>query len=162
MGWIIIPVSLLLIIFYLLLAPFFVEIDSRNGVLLRIRFHLIASASLIFKEDSFFLLVKMAWWQKQVDMFAKRNRSKKTDVKRKKKPVPLRKIFAVIKSFRIKKLFVTIDTGDMPLNGLLYPVFYFLKFKTGKDVSINFTDENRIELQLKNNIARMMWAFIKT
>lgn len=67
----------------------------------------------------------------------------------------------LIYSFKVNRLSIHIDSGNMALNGLLFPVFYHLGHRIGKDISVNFTGENRIILQIENNIARLAWAFFK-
>jgi len=55
-----------------------------------------------------------------------------------------------------------LDTGDMPLNGILFPWFYLFSRRVNHDVLINFNNENTIKLKIENSIARMLWAYIKS
>lgn len=164
MWWIIILISILLVFIYLLFAPFFVEINSDSG-LFRIRFHQFASANLIFDESSIYLKLKIAGLQKQIDLIAAKKKEKKPVVKNEKKKykkISFQKMLAMIKSFRIKKFYLAVDTGNMQTNGILYPVFTLMRISSGKNITINFLDENKLILQIENNLARIMWAYIKS
>lgn len=168
MWWIISIVAVLIaLILYLLFAPFFVEIDSNVG-LYRFRFHRLANARLVLKDDSLYALVKVAWWQTEYDLLApgEKKAVKKKPVRTKpaKRVSPgkiFKRIWRVIKSFRLNKCRIMIDTGNMCANGILYPWFYLLSRRTGKTILINFWNENEITLEIENNIARMAWAFLK-
>ena len=74
----------------------------------------------------------------------------------------IKNIMSVYHSFIITQCQVSIDTGNMPLNGLLYPLFWFVSRYIKHPVQINFKNENYMCLQLKNNLARITWAFITT
>jgi len=177
MLWWIIPVGVvMLLLLYLLFAWFYIEIDSPAG-LAGIRFGGIAEASIILNETIQVVRIKIAWWKKEYDLSDAESGGavKRREVnasggrivrkpKRKRIPVQklLRKLKGIIQSFKINKCNISVDTGDMPLNAILYPWFYLVKWRTGKNVSINFVGENVIILQAKNSIARMLWAYIKS
>jgi hypothetical protein len=163
MWWILIIACLLMVFIYLLFAPFFVEINSVTG-LFRIRFHRLASARLILNESSIFLELKIGVWQKKIDVLEKKERKKKPVVKNEKKKqtnISFQKFLAVIKSFRVRNLLLTLDTGDTQMNGILYPLFVLMSISCGKNITINFLDENKLILQIENNLARIIWAYIK-
>ena len=152
-----------MVFIYLLFAPFFVEIDSVKR-LFRIKFHRLASARLIFDESSILLELKTAGWQKKIDLLEIKEKNKKAVVKNEKKKqtkISFQKFLAVLKSFRIRKFFLTLDTGDMQMNGILYPLFVLTSISSGKNITINFLDENKLILQIENNLARIIWAYIK-
>lgn len=162
-------VLLVIIIFtlcYLFFAPFYFEINSVTK-LVRVRFHKLASAELKFETNTIMLDIKFAWWKKQIDVFAiKKNSNKEFPAKKRKsekskRKILLKKIKAVIKSFQVTQCNVSIDTGDVQLNGILYPVFYLMSAYSKKNIKINFTNENVIILEIKNSLARMSWAYIR-
>lgn len=167
MWWLILITCVLIAFSYLLFAPFFIEIDSISG-LFRIRFHRLASATLIFKESSFFIEIKMAGWQKQIDLLAVKMKEGKPALKKERKEkkqikaISFRKILAVTKSFRVRRFFLTLDTGDRQLNGILYPLFVFLSVKSGKNITVNFFGENKLIFQVENNFARVLWAYTRS
>lgn len=171
MWWIVSFLFLFLLAFliYLLFIPFHIEADSETGEF-RFRFHWLAEGRLVADETGIVLHIRAAWWKKSIDLLApqKPKTGKKAAVKksRRKKRTPsisetLDLIRAVAKSFRIRYCFISIDTGSMPLNGVLYPWFYLLGRYTGHTIRINFHGEEIIQLQVQNTLARIVWALIK-
>jgi hypothetical protein len=163
--WIILPLLLLLIIVCILLfAPFYLEVNSVAG-LLGIRFWILASARLVVVNDTLICMLYIVGWHKEIDLLVNREPKKIKEPgkpQNKKSSTPaLNKIFAVIKTFKVNKCDITIDTGDMTTNALLHPVFYWVGKYTGRHISINFTDENKVILEIENNFARMMWAYVR-
>lgn len=72
-----------------------------------------------------------------------------------------RKLRGVLRSFKINKCNVLLDTGDQQLNGILYPVFCMMRYYSGKYFEINFMNRNEVVLEIENSIARMGWAYLK-
>ena len=151
------------LVFYLLVAPLYLEIDSDRGFF-RIRFHHLAMAKLGLTSGSLMLDMKIIGWSKQIDLLA-RNNPKNAIVKEKMQSsksagLPFRKWWMVMKTFRVTTCDVSFDSGSMPLNGMLYPLIYGLGSLTHKHISVNFQNENKIVLVIQNNLARILWAFI--
>lgn len=167
MWWLLGFIILLSPFAYLLFAPFFIEIDSAMD-LYRFRFHRLASVCLLI-DDSLYVDVKFLWWSKKYDLLKRQYAKTEKKVKIKKHPekktghrnIRMNRIWKVIQSFRFNRCFITFDTSDMPLNGILYPWFYMLSWKTGKTIMVNFCGENKVQLEIENSIARMLWAYIK-
>lgn len=150
---------------YLLLAPFYLEIDSKRG-LYQIRFHRLASAKFSVANSSLIIDVQVAWWHKRIDLFAIKPRVKKveavtTQPEKKARKVSVRKMWRVLKSFKVNKCRVAIDFGDMALDGILFPLFYWWGRWSKKDIAINFTGDNEIVLEIENNFTRMLWAYFR-
>lgn len=153
-----------LVFCYLLFAPFYLEIDSTNG-LFRMRFHQLVVAEIKTRQSSLIMELRVAWWKKQFDLLTERVQKEKTveikkEKKKKRRKISFSKIKAVIKTFKINKCTVHIDTGCMQTNGILFPVFFWIGKWSRKDININFINENKIILQIENNLARMVRAFI--
>src|SRR4026209_2483756 len=113
MIWLILLLIVLFVFVYLLVAPFYLEIDSESA-LCRIRFHFLASAGLRVSDRSLILDLKIAGWKKRIDLLAPRKQKKKSveqKVKKQKKkaPNPIKKFWAIIKSFRINKCELSFD-----------------------------------------------------
>lgn len=162
MWWIVAVVVFLLL--YLLFAPFFIEIDSEKNIF-RVRFHQLASGSLLIHDNSIFIQLKIIAWRKQFDLLELPSEKKKQVDKVKKKSgrkISIHKIIRVIRTFEVRKLFVTLDTGNMQTNGILYPMVFALRTISKKNLSINFFGENKLVLQIRNNAARIIWAIIKS
>lgn len=165
MIWISFVLIFFFLVFYLLFAPIYLQVDSRRG-LIGISFHQLIKARLQLHDRSLFLEMKILGWPKQVDLLAapvsKKTRVKERSKITRKSGFRFRRWWMVLKTFRTTTCDISIDTGSMPLNGALYPLFYLLSTRTKKSISINFRNENRIILEIQNNLARMVWAFIRT
>jgi hypothetical protein len=170
MWWIIVIGGVLSVFIYLLFAPIFIEVNSISN-LARIKFHQWLSATLIFNDQTVLLDLWIAGWRKQVDLLATNTRERKSKsvmkpdkkkVKTRKRSFPVSLFVAILRSFRIKKFFLTIDTGEVQLNGMLYPFFLYLGRKHNQNMSINFLNDNILILQIENKIARILWATIRT
>jgi hypothetical protein len=74
--------------------------------------------------------------------------------------VSFRKIERVMQSFKLTKCYITLDTGDEALNGILFPGFVWLGLMIKKDVSINFQNENVIILEIRNSFFRIIRAYL--
>lgn len=156
------PIVLLILLSYLLFAPFYLEINSTTG-LFKVRFHRLASARLFITESSLFIDLKIMWWHKIIDLLAPKNKQMKTERKKiqKEKPkISLRKILLVIKTFKVNKFYLTIDTGSMWLNGMIYPLFLWLGMRLKRNITINFVNENEIIFETENNLFRILRVYI--
>ncbi len=161
---------LLLLAAYFFFAPFFIDINTDTG-LFRIRFHRWISAQLTVKYDLFSIELKILWWHRVINLFGGRNkrqsaRDKKTTnadssiTVKKTSSLSPKKIQAMIMSFKIKKFYLTIDTGNMQINGIMFPAFRWLSTFTRKHFSINFSGRNIFILRLENNFARILRAYL--
>jgi len=161
MWWIIIIICIVSGFTYLLFAPVFIEINTASE-LFRIRFHQLLSATLLFTEKSILIELKLVRWSTQVNLFATQKKTVEPVIKeRKRKNISVSTVIALIKSFRIKEFLLTLDTGNMPLNGLLFPAFQLLGKRFKQNISINFLNNNILILQIENKIAWILWVFIK-
>lgn len=165
MGWLVALFILITALAYLFLAPLCIEINTSEN-LFRVRYHKLASAVLLISGDCILLDLRITWWKKQIDLLApkktavrvqKPKRVKKT-VKR--KCVSFVTIRAVLRTFKIRRFFLTADTGNPAFNGAVFPVVYAAGLLTRKNISVNFCGRNELILNVQNNIARITRAFI--
>lgn len=162
-GIVILSVILLPVV-YVLFAPLYIEINSVD-LLFGIRLHKFASADLCQNNSSLMLQIKVAWWKKHYDLLNDKSLKRIPDLntptvnKRTKKQSINQwpRIKKLLRSFKLKKCCIQIDTGDMQLNGILYPAFYLISMRLQKQVAINFNGSNTIDIQLKNSLARILW-----
>ncbi|MES2284114.1 MAG: hypothetical protein V4547_00415 [Bacteroidota bacterium] len=166
-GLLIFLTIIVFVFIYVLFAPFYLEINTVNG-LLRFRFHRLIHAQFFTDENSLFLNLKIAGWEKQIDLLAQKEQKeqKKKSIKRQVKPstnrFSLKKISAIVKSFKANKFYLSISFNEMMINGIIYPLFHFLSSKTNKRIEINFFHENEIILEVENNFFRIIRAYIKS
>lgn len=172
MVFIVLGIFILALVTYFLFAPLFIEIDSTQG-LMRLRFHRLAAASLTVENDSLWLCIYVTFWRKDMDLLetvfspkAKTAKPKKKARKLKSKATEpgriFRKAWGILNSFQIQECLVRLNTGNAASNGMLYPAFYLLGKITGRDILITFHEEEVIILKIRNNMARMLWAYIKS
>lgn len=79
--------------------------------------------------------------------------------KSKSKSIGFSQVIRIVKSFKIKRMFLNIDTGDYVLNAKLYPIFALLNHHIG-EFSINFEGKNQIVLHIRNRPINLIKAFI--
>ena len=149
---------------YIVFAPFYFEIDSKIN-LLQFRFHNLASLRLVIEESGMMIEIKVAGFSKQIDLLNQRilTNSDKPVVKKKtlrRNKISSKRIKQVIKSFKVNKCSVELDTGDVQWNGILFPFFFMIGNIIKRKVQINFEGRNELELEVENSIARMIWAYI--
>jgi len=155
-------ILLLAILLYLLVAPFYIEINSRKNWY-GVRFHQLAKAKIYATNESVFIELQIAGWHKVIDLLArKEGRVKKVErsEKKKVKSISISKVRALMASFKLSKCYISLDTGDMALNGILYPWFLWISNLTRKNIQINFYNKNEVELEIKNNFFRVLRAYI--
>lgn len=165
-GWILAGAFLLLVI-YLLTAPVWLEIDTEKEVY-RAGFHWLLSISVsvrggTLQMDMRFLRIKRKVVVDPSPRETEQPAKTKRRARKRRRPdgLPVRKIIAVLRSFRIRELTLQLDTGDQPVNGLLYPLAAWLRHRTGHDIRIGFNGESRLVLRIRNNLARMLWAYLR-
>lgn len=158
---------LLLAVFaYFLFAPFYLEVDTTHG-LYRVRLHRLVSFRVFRAEQGWAGELRVAGWRKRIDFAAQpvvvvKEQAPRKPRQKSRRRFGWKKIRAVLGSFKIVRCRVSIDTGDDQWNGLLYPLFYFAARRSGRDIRINFTGDVEIVLCIKNNLARMGWAYLRT
>jgi len=155
---------------YIFFAPFYIEINSEKEIY-RIKLFGLLSLRVLAINNKLILGLNIIGIRKNIDLFAVVSNSIEKSAKKshdvnlkttaKKTGISWGKIKAIFLSFKIKKCNVTFDTGDAALNGILFPIFYFASFYSGKNISINFEERNEINLVIKNSFARIVWAYIR-
>ena len=157
---------LVLVVAYLLIAPFYLEINTSKD-LFRIRFHRLGFARLSI-DDSIVLHWRVFGIGKDIDMLSLRKESNEHKTKKLKKVTktsttpPIYKIVGVVKSFRVNKFSLQLDTGNNELNGFLFPWFVGAGILAHRDLWINFIGRNELVMEIENSALRMMHAYLFT
>ena len=144
-------------------APLQFVIDTRIP-LISLRWLSIGNARITFENDKWWLKVSVLFFHKQWELqkliFTKKKikRLKKPKQKRRRK-FKWSKMFRALKTFRVKKYEIAIDTGDYVLNAWLYPLNFYPAVR--KHLQVNFFDENYLVLEIRNTPWRLVYAFIK-
>ncbi len=66
----------------------------------------------------------------------------------------------LLKSFRLKLLYLNIDSGDYLLNAFMVPVLMFTRSERIR-IRVNFMEENTLVMDLRNRLASLLWIGIK-
>lgn len=157
-------IFLLLVVIYFLFAPLRLEIDTNLHLY---RFSVVPIFSIRWVTDAIphYAELRIFGFRKKIERWEKPASKQEVVVveeKSKRKPVSLnfKKIKAVLHSFRVKKWFINIDTGDMALNGKLFPWLFTLSFITKRTFRINFIGKTEVFISIQNNAFRMMKAYL--
>lgn len=158
---------LVLLVLAVMLMPIRISIDSSADDY-SVSLGGLAGCRLVLVHDKLFIDIKFLFWKNRIDPFAQRPEKRRVDskVKRKKESektvgMSLRQVKAVIRSFRVRRFLIRFNSGDMPLNGLLYPLFYGLSAATKKDIGIVFYGKSVVKIDIENNLARIALAYLK-
>jgi len=166
MIWLIgIVVFLLLILCWLLISPLVINIDTRipNA---GIRWVSIGNARIWFEEE-WWLSMRILFFRKTFRLAEIKGKPRKTKVRKEIKESKrktninrmMMKIVRVIKTFRVTKWELAVDSGDYSRNAQLYPL-NFLPY-TFKHLYVNFRDENYLLLTIRNRPWKILYSFLR-
>lgn len=89
---------------------------------------------------------------------SKKKKSKKIKSKRK-WDISLTTVVRLLKSFKVKRFYIDIDTSNCITNAKLYPLFALLNYQYG-GFNINFDGRAKLLLYLENRPIRILTSFI--
>lgn len=149
---------------YLLLMPIVLCIDTTKN-LYYLQFWGLAKASFQSDEKElirirfkvFFL--EFSFYPLRKSDSKKGKGSKEVKVKEKRKRMRFRTAWRLLKTFKVKRFLLNIDTGNCISNAKLYPLFAFLNYRMG-GFNINFQGRNQLVLHIQNRPIRIIGAFI--
>lgn len=162
---------LVLLINILLWAPLALEIDSKHSVY-RLSWWCLFRADVIPVKGDFMIDGQIFFFRKQwsvMELLAKKGdhkgEAKKSlnERKKKKRRIPLswKMMKALLRSFKVERFDVSLDTGNVIWNAWLFPLaetlHHALRVKH-RGLHISFTGDNRIDLKVTNRAGRMAWA----
>ena len=163
---------LLALLLYVLLAPIILEVDT-DADLYQLRYHKLASAKLSLDELEPIVHIDVLKWhrsfplikktekaivQEQGEVTQKHSKEEKT---RKRSTRIGKLLLKMADSFKVRHWYVTFDTGDMVLNGQLYPWVYLAGRHLDKPTVINFWGQNLVQVSISNSLAHMGWVYFK-
>jgi hypothetical protein len=171
-GYIIISI-LLILLGWVLLAPVYLMISTAEkryeaGLKGLFRLNLVAVPDGLAEIHIRVFFLK---FQYPLFLFKEKKRRKKGDdqpgKKQEKRFSVTRILFVfrifrkVFRSFRLKKLYLNIDTGDVIRNARLYPVFA-MNWKQKIRLSVNFERQNELVFHIENSVISILIQIIKT
>jgi hypothetical protein len=113
---------------------------------------------LILKLKIFFLHFQFYPLQKNKSA-TKKKKIEKHKSKSQKSKINLRTAFRILKSFKVKRFLLNMDTGDCIYNAKIYPLFVFLNYRIG-GFNINFDGRNQLTIYLQNTPLRIIRSII--
>lgn len=158
----------LLLIIYLLLIPIVLFIDTATN---QYYFQLQGLAKVSIeshKEELLRIKLKIFFLKfyfyplKNVDLSNRKKKVKEDEKKNSKKSskgIGIMKSLRILKSFKVKRLFIDVDTGDWVLNAKLYP-FYALFNSNSVKFNINFLGRNQMALHMFSRPIYIIKSFI--
>ena len=91
------------------------------------------------------------------------DKKKKIKPKKKKKKsrfsLTFKQAYRLVKSFKIKRFYLDLDTGDCITNAKLYPIVSLINYKKG-NFNINFNGRNKLVLHIQNRPIYIIKSFI--
>lgn len=156
---------ILLIILWIIFAPMILSVNTDTGDY-SLRIPGIFKVRLITDEDLFYIRARMFFIPFRIDPFriVQPQIKIKQEVERQAGQVilsyRLRALRELLSSFRLKYLYLDIDTNDVFLNAYLYPVFLFLR-SDRIQCATNYLERTRVILDMRNRLASLLWIGIK-
>ncbi len=118
-----------------------------------------AKASLEPDDEKLFKVkLNVLFFTTYFDPLKNRSLAKKKE-KSPKKMVSYQQGIRLLKTFRIKKFWLDLDTGNYMVNAKMYPVFVLLDYY-GVACHINFEGRNRLILRMQNRPIHLIKSFI--
>ena len=157
-------VLLLFLMLYLLFIPIDLVVDTALKQYF-VQFKGLAKVQLEGHEQEVFRIkLRTLFMNFYFYPLRKRNPSKKQKLKKgvaKKRNgrTTFSKLIKLVRSFKVKRLLVELDTGDCIHNAKLYPVFGFLNHHAGV-FRINFEGRNNLVIHLQNRPINIIKSFI--
>lgn len=163
MIWLIIPAFILLVAAGLLLLPVECVVDTRIPALYAK--WAILKVTITYLNNEWRLCYSILFFKNTVTLARKAQPASKKNIatgKKKatsKRSLKIKKMWRVIKTVRVTRWQLALDTGDWVVNGWLYPLNFLPALQ--HHVCINFKGENYLFLRLKCIPLQALLALIK-
>lgn len=173
MGWILVGIvlsTLIGLLLWLLLMPFQLEVDTAEG-LFRFEWKTLVLVLWLPEEGWDMVKIDAPFFHKKISVAARswrpsRQKAKtlphteKPASKRASSRLAWRVVPAVLRTFKVQRCVLWLDTDDYVQNAWLYPVFGLWNHRRIR-VVVNFLGKNDLALLVQNSLGRMVWAALK-
>ena len=163
--WFIIVICvLILLLCWLALSPFELQVDTRTPQAF-VKWFSIGQALVIFENETWWLKIRILFFSKRWEMeklvFGRKKKTKrpKPAKEKRKRRISLQKFLRLVRTFRILQWQIAIDSGDVTKNAWLYALNFYPA--TRHHVFINYTDENYVLLKIRNTPWKLIVAFMR-
>jgi len=148
-----------LLLGWLLLTPLIIEADTRVPEL-RMEWKRLVTLRITYEEERGWLSIDTYFFKRRQRLGAGAA-GKKDAALHKKRSVKqlLFRSLRVLKTFRIIRAEIALDTSDPVQNAQLYPLNFY-SYPAGRAVRINFLGENYLFLRIQNTPWRMLRAWV--
>lgn len=154
----------LALLIYLLLAPILLFIDTRDdnyfiqqkGI---VKVAILRDKKEVIKVKLNVLFLKFYFYPLRAKKSISQPKVKAKRRRKKREFLSFRTGLKLLNSFKVKRFWMDIDTGDCIVNAKLYPVFAFLDYKIG-GFNINFQDRNQLVLHIQSRPIHIIKSFI--
>mgnify|MGYP001820375450 CR=1 FL=1 len=155
---------LLALLIYLLLTPVSLFIDTRRdkyviqqkGV---VKASVLGDKKEVLKVKLNVLFLKFYLYPLRSSKSKSKPKIKGKKKSKKRKFLSFKTGLKLLKSFKVKRFRIDIDTGDYIVNAKLYPAFAYLNYKIG-GFNINFQDRNQLVLHIQGRPIYIIKSFI--
>jgi hypothetical protein len=156
---------ILLFILWTIFAPMILSVNTDTGDY-SLRIPGIFRIRLIIDEDLIYIRARMLLIPFRINPFSvvpspgmiKREEKKWTGTVNLK--YRLQALMELLSSFRLKYLYLDVDTDNILLNAYLYPALLFLRSDRIQCVT-NYLERTRVILDMRNRLASLLWIGIK-
>lgn len=152
------------VVAWLLFAPVILDIDTRIPAA-RFEWKGLGNAIIIFQEEEWRLRFRIFFFRKELNLSTMKRKPKMKKTKKekhKRKNMNSRKMvmkgMRILKTFRATQWRISLDTGNNMYNAWLYPLNFIIG---AEHCNVNFYGENYLVLNLKNNLGRILYAWIR-
>lgn len=152
--WPVFIILLIALVIYLLLVPIILLVDTNSNEYY-LRLWGLAKANLEFDEKKLLRICLKVFFLRfyfYPFLSGKSKKKKRTIRKEQKRSLSKKNIgksLRVLQTFKVKRFFIDMDTGNCISNAKLYPVFAFLNYHIGH-FNINFEGRNELALHIQN------------
>lgn len=162
----------LITVIWLLIAPFQLMISSDNPIAI---FRWKGLGDVVFViEDEPIIRLRIWFWRKLFYPFqwnfksgksAEEKEEKKKAAKKpkpkKSKGFPFKLIRKLMGTFKVRAFRLNVDTDDYAVNGMLYPLAFWLSKYRNVHCQVNFEGDFEFFLFIENQIYRLAWVTIR-
>jgi hypothetical protein len=162
MIWGILGIVILLGIAFILFTPFYFEIDTDRRLVMG-RFYQILYLTLLNIDNRLVLRLRIGPWYSQYNLPTQQLKKNKTQIKykqNKRSRLSFYKARRIFNSFTIIKFKLHFDLANNEWNGIVFPLCFWVAHYYHLDIRVNFKHENVFQIQLKNNMAQLLWAYL--
>lgn len=156
-------IILFLVLAYVLFAPLDLYIDTATQHY-NLSFGSLAQANVEAHQEELLRIrlklffMKFYFYPLRWKRTSKKKTSTKKAIGKSRKRLGLGKGLRLLRSFKVKRLLVDLDTGNCISNAKLYPLFAFLNYHVGS-FHINFEGRTRMALHMQNRPIRIIKSF---